>query len=117
MNLKLNTLIAAFGTALLLAPLSYSKTAPACKTGKLLDVQDDISLVMMEPWLSENEPATVTSRRLPPMIRTLAILQDMRLHPALGAADFRTTLRTAQPADVERRRPRVGLFGATLIPR
>ena len=45
MNLKLNTLIAAFGAAILLAPASYAKTAPACQTGKLLDVQENTELV------------------------------------------------------------------------
>jgi hypothetical protein len=45
MNLKLNTLIAAFGAAILLAPASYAKAAPACQTGKLLDVQEITELV------------------------------------------------------------------------
>jgi hypothetical protein len=45
MNLKLNTLIAAFGAAILLAPASYAKTAPACHPGKLLDVQENTELV------------------------------------------------------------------------
>ena len=45
MNLKLNTLIAAFGAAILLAPASYAKTAPTCQTGKLLDVQEITELV------------------------------------------------------------------------
>jgi len=45
MNLKLNTLIAAFGAAILLAPASYAKTYPACQTGKLLDVQENTELV------------------------------------------------------------------------
>ena len=45
MNLNLNTLIAAFGAALLLAPASQAKTAPACQTGKLLDVQEITELV------------------------------------------------------------------------
>jgi hypothetical protein len=45
MNLKLNTLIAAFGAAILLAPASYAKTTPACQTGKLLDVQENTELV------------------------------------------------------------------------
>lgn len=45
MNLTLNSLIAAFGTALLLTPLSYSKTAPACQTGTLLDVQENTELL------------------------------------------------------------------------
>ncbi len=40
MNLKLNTLVAAFGAAILLAPASYAKTASVCQTGKLLDVQE-----------------------------------------------------------------------------
>ena len=45
MNLKLNTLIAAFGAATLLAPASYARTVPACQTGKLLDVQENTELV------------------------------------------------------------------------
>ena len=45
MNLKLNTLITAFGAAILLAPASYAKTAPTCHTGKLLDVQEITELV------------------------------------------------------------------------
>jgi hypothetical protein len=45
MNLKLNTLIAAFGTAILLVPASYAKTDPACQNGKLLDVQEITELL------------------------------------------------------------------------
>ena len=45
MNIKLNTLIAAFGAAILLAPPSYARTAPACQTGKLLDVQENAELL------------------------------------------------------------------------
>ena len=45
MNLKLNTLIAAFGAAILLTPASYAKTTPACQIGKLLDVQEITELV------------------------------------------------------------------------
>jgi hypothetical protein len=45
MNHKLKTVIAAFGAAILLAPASYAKTAPACQTGKLLDVQENTELV------------------------------------------------------------------------
>jgi hypothetical protein len=45
MNIKLNNTIAAFGAALLLTAASYAKTAPACQTGKLLDVQEDIEFV------------------------------------------------------------------------
>jgi hypothetical protein len=45
MNLKLNTLIAAFGAAVLLAPASYAQAAPACQTGKLLDVQENTEFV------------------------------------------------------------------------
>ena len=45
MNFTLNALIAAFGATLLLAPPSYAKTASACQTGKLLDVQENTELV------------------------------------------------------------------------
>jgi hypothetical protein len=45
MNLKLNTLVTAFGAAILLAPASYAKTSPGCQAGKLLDVQENIELV------------------------------------------------------------------------
>ena len=45
MNLKLNTLIAVFGAATLLAPASFARTATTCQTGKLLDVHENTELV------------------------------------------------------------------------
>lgn len=45
MNLKLNALIAAFGAAILLVPQNYARTALACQTGKLLDVQENTEFV------------------------------------------------------------------------
>ena len=45
MNLKLNTLIAVFGAATLLVAASDAKTAPACQTGKLLDLQENTEFV------------------------------------------------------------------------
>jgi hypothetical protein len=40
MSLKINVLIAAFGGAILIAPPNHANAASACKTAKLLDVQE-----------------------------------------------------------------------------